>query len=75
MSEELSQPKRVARRNRLSPEAMQRMAASKKSYWPFLLACSMAISLVGVVLFNNIVLGIGVVLIIVAIIGWGLERH
>lgn len=75
MSEELSQRKRAARRNQLSPEAMERLVAGKKSYWPFLLAVAISISLIGVVLFSNVVLIIGVVLVIGAVIGWGLERH
>ena len=75
MSEELSQPKRSARRNQLSPEAMERAASARKSYWPFLLAVALSISLVGVVLFSNILFLIGVVLVIGAVIGWGLERH
>ena len=54
---------------------MERAASARKSYWPFLLAVALSISLVGVVLFSNILLLIGVVLVIGAVIGWGLERH
>jgi hypothetical protein len=75
VSEELSQPKRSAKRNQLSPEAMERAVAAKKSYWPFLLAVAISISLVGVVLFSNILLIIGIVMVVGAVIGWGLERH
>jgi hypothetical protein len=75
VSEELSQPKRSLKRNQLSPEAMERASAAKKSYWPFLLAVAISISLVGIVLFSNIVLIIGIVLVVGAVIGWGLERH
>ncbi len=75
MSEELSQHKRPARRNTLSPEAMQRVIDGKKSYWPFLLALAISITLFGIVLFANILVGIGIVLVIAAVIGWGLERH
>lgn len=74
MSEELSQRKRPARRNTLSPEAMEQAIAGKKSYWPVLLALAISITLIGIVLFANIIVGIGVVLVIAAIIGWGLER-
>lgn len=59
----------------MSPEAMERAASAKRSYWPFLLAVSIAISLVGIVLFSNIILIIGVVLVIGSVIGWGLERR
>jgi len=75
VSEELSQRKRPAKRNTLSPEAMQRAIAGKKSYWPFLLALAISITLLGIVLFANFIVVIGVVLVIVAVIGWGLERH
>lgn len=75
MSEELSHPKRVSKRNTLSAEDMQRMTDGKKSYWPFLLALAMSIALFGVVLFSNPTLVVGLVLAVVAIIGWGLERH
>ena len=75
MSEELSQRRRAVRRTKLTPEAMERLVASKKSYWPFLLAAAISIALLGVVLFSNIILIIGIVLVIVAVIGWGLERH
>jgi Cytochrome c oxidase subunit IV len=54
---------------------MERIVAAKKSYWPFFLAVAISISLVGVVLFSNIMLIIGIVLVVGAIIGWGLERH
>lgn len=54
---------------------MEQMASAKKSYWPFLLAVSISVSLVGIVLFSNILLIIGIVLVIGSIIGWGLERH
>ena len=47
---------------------------SYSSYWPLALALAMIIALVGVMT-SPIVLGIGVVLIAVAIIGWGLERR
>ncbi len=54
---------------------MQRAIAGKKSYWPFLLALAISITLLGIVLFANFIVVIGVVLVIVAVIGWGLERH
>lgn len=47
---------------------------SYSSYWPLALALAMIIALVGVMT-SPIVLGIGVVLIAAAIIGWGLERR
>ena len=47
---------------------------SYSSYWPIALAFAMLIILVGVIT-HPIVLGIGVVLAVAAIIGWGLERR
>ena len=47
---------------------------SYSSYWPIALAFAMLIILVGVIT-HPIVLGIGVVLSVAAIIGWGLERR
>lgn len=53
---------------------MARAVDAKKSYWPFALSFAILISMIGIVT-HPIVLGIGVVLIIIAIIGWGLEYH
>jgi hypothetical protein len=44
------------------------------SYWPFLLAFSIAVVLAGAIS-NLIVLGIGVLLVVISIIGWGVERR
>jgi len=44
------------------------------SVWPFTLALALAILLVGIIT-QPIILGIGVVLVIVAVIGWGVERR
>jgi Cytochrome c oxidase subunit IV len=44
------------------------------SYWPLLMAIGLFVVLLGVIT-HPIVLGIGVVIIIVATIGWGLERR
>jgi hypothetical protein len=74
--EEPRQTKRPARRKgKLSPQEMEHVVATKRSYWPFLLALSISIALVGIVLFSNIILIIGVVLVLVSVIGWGLERR
>ena len=53
---------------------MTQAIKAKKSYWPFALSLAILVSMVGVVT-NPIVLGIGIVLAIIAIIGWGLEYH
>lgn len=44
------------------------------SVWPFTLAVALVILLIGFMT-QPIILGVGVVLVIVAIIGWGVERR
>ena len=74
MSDNPGQRKRLPKRDQLTSEQMAQAVEAKKSYWPFALSFAILISMVGVVT-HPIVLGIGVTLIVVAIIGWGLEYH
>ena len=74
VSEESGQRKKLSRRDRLTPEQMEQAVNAKKSYWPFLLAVGLLITLAGVDI-HPIVIGIGALLVIVAIVGWGLEYH
>jgi len=53
---------------------MERAIKPKQSYWPFALAVSLSIALFGVML-HPIVFWAGVALVVVAIVGWGLELH
>ncbi len=46
----------------------------KPSYWPFALALALVFTLLGIII-HPIVIGVGVVLIIVAVMGWALERR
>lgn len=46
----------------------------RPSYWPLCLAFSLAVVLAGAIS-SLIVLGIGVLLVVVSMIGWGLERR
>ncbi|QBD81206.1 hypothetical protein EPA93_36620 [Ktedonosporobacter rubrisoli] len=48
--------------------------APRPSYWPLALACSIAVTLAGLMT-HPIILGLGVALIIASIIGWGVERR
>jgi Cytochrome c oxidase subunit IV len=57
-----------------SREAHEQAITPKQSIWPFALACAVAVLLIGFVI-HPIVFGIGVLLVIGAIIGWGLERR
>ena len=74
MSDELSQRKRLPKRDRLTPDQMAQALHAKKSYWPFALSLAVLVSMIGVVT-HPIVLGLGLALAVVAIIGWGLEYH
>jgi hypothetical protein len=48
--------------------------SSYSSYWPLALAVTLCIVLLGIIV-NTIILGIGIVLTIVVVIAWGLERR
>ena len=59
-----------------SNEAMEQAIKPKQSYWPILLASSLTLTLIGVILSSHpIVFWVGVALVIVSFIGWGIERH
>ena len=73
MSEEQAQSKYTLRKLK-SAEVLEKTAGPHMSYWPFALALALMIAFLGVVI-HPILLGIGVVLIALAVIGWGLERH
>lgn len=46
----------------------------RPSFWPMALAFSIAVALGGFA-FNLIILGVGVIMVIVSVIGWNLERR
>ncbi len=73
MSEDQGERKQVTKK-KASNEAMEQAIKPKQSYWPFALAASVTITLVGVI-FHPIVLWVGVALVDVSFIGWGLERR
>ncbi len=52
----------------------QKPLSSYRSYWPLALAIALCIVLVGIIV-NTVILGIGIVLTIVAVIAWSLERR
>ena len=74
MSDDLSQRKRLPKRERLTPDQMVQALHAKKSYWPFALSLAVLVSMIGVVT-TPIVFGLGIALAVIAIIGWGLEYH
>ena len=57
-----------------SKEAQEQAISPQQSVWPFALAFALAVLLIGFIM-HPIVLGLGVVLVVAAIIGWGLERR
>ena len=74
MAEEQAQSKQARNKPKISNEATEQTLGPHKSYWPFALAAALMIAFLGVVI-HPILFGIGVVLIALAVIGWGLERH
>jgi hypothetical protein len=75
VSEESIQHNKIARKKKeLTPEEKERAIRASRSPWPFLLAVAVFVALTGVVT-HPIVLAIGAVLMVVAIVGWGLERR
>jgi len=76
VSEDEGQRKQESKKQMTSNEAMEQVINPKQSYWPFALAASLSITLVGVILMSHpIVFWIGVAFVIVSFVGWGLERH
>ncbi len=76
MSEDEEQRKQESKKQKATNEAMEQVIKPKQSYWPFALAASLTVTLVGVILMSHpIVFWVGVALVVVAFAGWGLERH
>lgn len=74
MSEDQGQHKQAAQKPEASNNAMEQAVKPKRSYWPFALAVSLSIALFGVIV-HPIVFWVGVALVVVSMIGWGLERR
>ncbi len=78
MSEEqkINQPEVHRERSAKSSKLWEQKPAlsSYRSYWPLALAIALCIVLVGIIV-NTIILGIGIVLCIVVVIAWSLERR
>ena len=78
VSSETSEPtvsppkkKRVVKR---VPKIDEEAISPRRSYWPLTLAFALAVLLMGAVT-NDIILAIGMVLVVVAILGWSFERR
>ena len=74
MIEDQGQRNQASKKQKASHESMEQAVKPKQSYWPFALAFSLTIALVGV-MSHPIVFWIGVALVVVSFVGWGLERH
>jgi Mg2+/citrate symporter len=74
VSEEQDQSEQVAKKGRASKATQEQALGPQKSYWPLGLAVALIILLIGLIS-NPVVFGIGVVLCVAAVIGWGLERR
>jgi Mg2+/citrate symporter len=76
VSEDKEQRKQASQKQNASNEAVEQAIKPKQSYWPFALAASLTVTLVGVILLSHpVVFWLGVALVIVSFVGWGLERH
>ena len=74
MTEDQGQHKQTSKNQSASNEAMEQAIKPKRSYWPIALAASLTITLVGVIS-HPIVFWVGVALVVVSFVGWGLEGH
>lgn len=78
VSEEQNQSETGVKKRRSKPvvnTAQERALGPQKSYWPLGLALALIILLLGIITNLIFVLGIGVVVTIAAVIGWGLEQR
>lgn len=66
--------KKVRKERKLTDEELEKAISPRPSLWPFALAFAIIIMFMGLII-HPIVLGLGVLLVIVAIIGWALERR
>jgi CDP-diglyceride synthetase len=58
----------------LSKIAREQAISPHQSVWPFALALALMVVLMGFIT-QPVILGVGVVLVIAAVIGWGFERR
>lgn len=56
------------------PQVTEAELMPRPSLWPLVLSISVAVALGGFA-FNLIILGVGVIMVIVSVIGWSLERR
>lgn len=77
----LEPPRKKGKRRRIVKKERQytveelEAASPRPSFWPMALAFSVVLFLLGAIGSSPIFLGAGIVLIVVCVIGWGLERR
>jgi len=62
------------KREKVPLEVQEKKLSPRPSFWPLALALTLVLAFVGVMT-HPIILGAGVLLTVVAIIGWMLEKH
>ncbi|SRR6266567_1913946 len=72
VSEEDASPRK--KRKKKAEQVDVQQISPRPSYWPIALAFSLIVMFLGLA-YNPIILGIGVLMIITSVIGWGLERR
>ena len=75
MSEEQNLSQQPSKQEQPVKVVQEQSFGSHSSYWPFVLAVALVVVLIGVITNNPIILGIGIVLTVAAVIGWGLEHR
>jgi uncharacterized membrane protein YecN with MAPEG domain len=78
VSEEQNQSETGIKKNLRKPAAkatQEQALGPQKSYWPLGLALTLIIFLLGIITNLVFLVGIGVVLTVAAVIGWGLEQR
>ncbi len=74
VSEQQNQNQQKSDKERPAKAAQEFSLKAYKSYWPLALAIALCVVLLGVIT-NPIILGVGAVLTVAAVIGWGLEQR
>lgn len=74
-SAEAAAPRRKKRRKKAEAEPFDEKSASPRpSYWPIVLAFSLCVMFLGVA-WHPVMMGIGVILVVISLIAWSLERR
>lgn len=67
----------ASKRPKVPLEVQEQKLSPRPSFWPIVLAMTLVIAFIGVMVVNTtpILFGVGVILVIAALIGWILEKH